>query len=754
MKKLMLFFVFAFLWIGQLSAQPSNTGFISATEPDGAPDCYGYQLKFTNGAVTDNGDGSCSVAVGSSSTPGWTDDGTTVRLDTSTDNVGMGTTAPDITMENGFTLHTAEIFGTAVANFTIKGTRSDLTFMDTNAAANNKNYAIRADANLLDFLFANDDFSSYASWMTATRSANTLTGLQIQGNVGINKSPVAKLDITSSTDPDGINLNVAGGTARINFQNSGVVKYTLGNEGSSNSFQLGTTAVGTGTMMTWVGATGNIGIGSTVPNALLDITGGVVKIWTGVGTDNNATSAGELYVQGDLEVDGSIYGDGANITGIGAAGGWTDGGTNVYVTAKGDNVAVGTTILSTGKLTIAGNGTTTGINTQWQTSAGTAKITILDNGNIGFGTTLPAQVLDVAGAGTFTGALTASNLSGTNTGDQSLAAAGGWTDGGTNMTQTTIGDNVAIGTTTLSSGKLTVAGNGTTTGINTQWQDSSGSAKVTILDNGNVGIGTTVPEWPLRLTGNQASTYAVFVENLSSGTSARAEIDMQSNGANVGFACNGTGVTGNVGGQTASDTCFFRTGASAPPSRFEFGTGTSIPLHFFTNDTTRMTFLGGGNVGIGSTVPQALFVVQGTGTTTAKALQVQNSSAAVKFTIQDDGNVGIGTTIPVAALTVTGHVHSNGTAPTVANNDCGSTAQGAITAKSTDVAGFVTAGTLNVTSCAVTFNTTWTNAPVCVATDDTNILSIKPSSTTTKLTLTSTTSMSGDVISWICLGNE
>jgi len=83
--------------------------------------------------------------------------------------------------------------------------------------------------------------------------------------------------------------------------------------------------------------------------------GDEVRIWTGSGTVDNALSSGELYVQGDLEVDGSIYGDGANITGVTAAAGWTDGGTNVYVTTTTDNVGVGTTAPASGnKLHVEG----------------------------------------------------------------------------------------------------------------------------------------------------------------------------------------------------------------------------------------------------------------------------------------------------------------------------------------------------------------------------------------------------------------
>lgn len=59
----------------------------------------------------------------------------------------------------------------------------------------------------------------------------------------------------------------------------------------------------------------------------------------------------------------------------------------------------------------------------------------------------------------------------------------------------------------------------------------------------------------------------------------------------------------------------------------------------------------------------------------------------------------------------TGHVVSAGTVPTVASNDCGSSTQGTVTAGGNDNAFLVTVGTAAVTSCAISFATTWTAAP-------------------------------------------
>src|SRR3989339_338182 len=70
---------------------------------------------------------------------------------------------------------------------------------------------------------------------------------------------------------------------------------------------------------------------------------------------------------------------------------------------------------------------------------------------------------------------------------------GGWTqeDAGTHTT-----NNVGLGTTAPTA-KLEIIANGTTTGTAFQIDDSLYAPKVTVLDNGNVGIGTTRPRTSL-----------------------------------------------------------------------------------------------------------------------------------------------------------------------------------------------------------------------------------------------------------------
>jgi hypothetical protein len=94
-----------------------------------------------------------------------------------------------------------------------------------------------------------------------------------------------------------------------------------------------------------------------------------------------------------------------------------------------------------------------------------------------------------------------------------------------------------------------------------------------------------------------------------------------------------------------------------------------------------------------------------------------------------------------------GHVETHGTAPTVSS--CGTSPPVVV---GNDGVMRVTIGSVSATSCTVTFAATWTNAPVCITNDATNVLDVKASATTTVLTLTSLTSMASDVISVHCLG--
>lgn len=96
-------------------ADTAATGAFATTpleirESDGSPSTFPAQLNVTNGSLTDNADGTATVDVGGTTTTGWTDAGTVVRLTTATDSVGIGDTTPDALLESNNGTAASSIF--------------------------------------------------------------------------------------------------------------------------------------------------------------------------------------------------------------------------------------------------------------------------------------------------------------------------------------------------------------------------------------------------------------------------------------------------------------------------------------------------------------------------------------------------------------------------------------------------------------------------------------------------------------------
>ena len=121
----------------------------------------------------------------------------------------------------------------------------------------------------------------------------------------------------------------------------------------------------------------------------------------------------------------------------------------------------------------------------------------------------------------------------------------------------------------------------------------------------------------------------------------------------------------------------------------------------------------------------------------------------VALTINTSLQTGLGDTTPTATLTVGGHIHTSGTAPTI--SACGA---GTPSIVGNDNAGKVTIGTGVVTSCTLTFASSWTNAPACFANNETQILLTRATSTTTTVILDAAVTFDADVISYHCMGRE
>ena len=460
---------------------------------------------------------------------------------------------------------------------------------------------------------------------------------------------------TGNTATDGFAVNVDNAEqGRLwNFENTAMVFAT-------NNLQRMT-----------IDASGNVGIGTTTPGSMLQVAG---DARLGVG----GTTAGQLILQNASNLftttirssstqamnltftlpnstgtpDFALKTDGAGNLFWGAAGGVTDGQNGYVVRYTGANSTATGTLLDNG--IVAGvNATsssysfnvqgTSGVNPfNVASSTGASLFSILQNGNVGIGTTNPGALLHVlkSGTGVTGGAIIqgGDTASTGNVGQLVIRSIGG---GGGNVDATLksyytgsqyafsadtgnssypillnaiSGGNVGIGTTTPNSpltiygagnyGQMDIvssAANGETgllfksaddsdstgwlIGKNVGLTDDSfsifrGGNLFTINTNGNVGIGTTTASDKLTVAGNISIPYGG---------------SLKTNGTNGVVAYNNIIATGWNGAQDFT-------------SLYTAGSGNANPI---------MTLLHTGNVGIGTTTPGALLHINSTVTTTA-----------------------------------------------------------------------------------------------------------------------------------------
>ena len=429
----------------------------------------------------------------------------------------------------------------------------------------------------------------------------------MNGNLGVGTwIPTAKLEVKGLIKTD-TGVNFPDGTTQTSAA-------------SGSGFTDGGTNVYT------TSTSDNVGIGTTTPasNVKLDVRGGNVAFWTGSGTNNNATSAGEAYVQGDLEVDGTIYGgasagftvngqspclaDGTNCPAA-AGNGWTDGGTNVYTSTTTDAVGLGTTTPS-GTLEIVKQSTSIPLMVSATATGDGNYLIVTSAGNVGIGTVLPGTVLDVQGQGRFTSL----SFSG-SAGQTNFANSSGFAFDPSNATMTTPkltltpGGNVGINTSTATTA-LQVAGTVTATAFAGDGSALTGITSSGFTDDGtnvrlttssdNVGIGTTTALARVHVYG---STGDFRVR--STATNSYTEISLRDD-TNAEFTIGKAGSAVNDGDSN---------------SRGYLYQSSNAPIVFSTNATERMRITGGGNVGIGTANPaNGHLHLPANGTATGKVL--------------------------------------------------------------------------------------------------------------------------------------
>ena len=632
-----------------------NVG-IGTTGPTQSLDVAGY-IKASSGSITPINNGglylsaaTAGVYTGASgsnlvSFANWNNAALGITLNTSTGNVGIGTTNPGNTLDvNGTGIHIAS---------------------GTPSSTSNQLYNVGGALTWNGNTVASGTFVNLQSATPGTQQTGNLnisgTGL-FGGNVGIGTTdPSEKLSVYSG----GTNTNVwatynsaNGMIGRIYNSNSNGGLLSLFDTGGNEKVRL--YANPTGTAVNYI--LGNVGIGTTSPVTSLEVRANA-SWFNGLQIDNIGSTGGSPF----LFLNGSTTNWGVGVdTGDsnkfkivqGAVPGSSSGNRYFTIDTSG-NVGIGTTgpqrtleINSAGALRLdnAGNGIEflQANATDWElNTVGTTTSFSFPSGNVGIGTTSPISPFQIAvgGSPSNTNLLT-TNAPGTvyhtqlhfnSDGSGALYAYDGTTSNnvlgyfGSNQTVLASGgtytwSNSATNVSALDSGLSRGAAGKIYVGNGTQG-DYSGT-----LIASNVGIGTTSPGSTLDVSGN------IHISGYYNGPLS---------------ALTGTYILGDWGNNSGG---FF---------------GTNDPNSVYLNNIDGIAYYvnGGGSV----EYPGVRYGLQKEGTwniadggTVAGSFVIYTSSGgssstlptlSEKFRVTSTGNVGIGTTSPDQSLEVVGNAH-------------------------------------------------------------------------------------------------
>ena len=589
---------------------------------------------------------------------GWTDDGTVVRLTEISDFVGIGTSSPYAKLS---------VAGSVVAEyFYATSTVATSTFaggIQTNLLRITSATATSSAANGIDL--SSGCFSINGICISGGVAGGTVTyvglstalaGLKVSGSP-ITTSGTFQLsfDILTNYIPFGGVGNALATSTSFTFNN------TTSNLTVSNATTTAFTVLGNAYFAgngTW-NSSGNVGIGTTSPYAMLSVAGqAVVQYLTATSTTATSTFAWGIQATNFRLTSATATSTAASgidlssgcfaINGVCVSGGGGGTGTVTYV-------GLSTALAG---LKVSGSPITT---------FGTFQLSfdILTN-YIPFGGV--GNSLATSTGLTFTSGT--SNLAFTNGSTTALSVSGN-----------SYLNNVAVGTSTVYS-ELGVWSGGTTFGQAFEIVNNASTTLAKILDNGtayfigNVGIGTTSPYAMLSVAGQTVaayftatttatSTYAggiqtnlLRITSTTATSSAANGIDLASGCFSINGVCvsGGGGGTGTVSGGTINRLAYYTAGTTVGSA------------NFLAVDTTYS------RLGIGTTSPNWNFQIAGTQPMMALSdmsagnnmkhwflsssqgnLYIGTSSDALNasttyLTINSLGYVGIGTTTPTQKL--------------------------------------------------------------------------------------------------------
>jgi hypothetical protein len=456
--------------------------------------------------------------------------------------------------------------------------------------------------------------TSTTAWGETMRITST-------GNVGIGTtSPSYKLHVAGDIGIDnGDSIYVGNAASRISSNASADILYF-----PNRDHVFGSVISGADVERMRITEAGNVGIGTTSP-----VTGLDVRTSPYSNTTARFGTTRPIYIVNDDPIIGfNQYYDSGWKAGTS---GWSG---NVGLNASGD------IYFNTSTASVAANAAVTN----------NLRMTILNNGNVGIGTTSPTAKLEVTGNILATeGAI----YSYTTSGEASVSTS----YSGNQMYM--FNNSSAYGLYSTDYGSLFIRTK--STGLLNIYD------KIYATSTGNVGIGTTSPVKKLQVSTNVSGDGGnLLLTNLH---------DVDGDTASILFSMTDTNFYNKAG-------IYFERTTTQGRGSLHFATNDQNGSDNVTKADARLSITSGGNVGIGTTSPNSRLEIGGTtGSynsgigfaptgTGARIYRTYISNdggfnfddataGATRIKISSTGNVGIGTTSPTGKLEVAGNIYAS-----------------------------------------------------------------------------------------------
>jgi hypothetical protein len=527
------------------------------------------------------------------------------RMTLNSTGLGIGTTSPTspLTVQSNGTQLRLQTTNEPTTYFAKIGARYDASHPFTIEVANGA-------------ATATEYFGIYAD----IGGANTRIAL-LSGSVGIGTtSPAYKLDVIGPATSNGVTLRLSDAASLANSRHilltRGSVSGSIGIAGSQTEDPLWLSRSSGYDLI--VASSGNIGIGTSIPGALLEI--------------SSSTAASLLNVKG-VGGNGLLFVSGSGNVGIG-----TSTPTQLLELRKTSASAIALLNYNDSvKLNLnasSGGAGYVGMVTNHPlifVTNDTERVRIDTNGNIGIGTTSPASRLHVVGSEAY--------IRVTDSDDSGVFF---------------IGNTSGFSYIRAFSRDF-------------RFLNAAGVSLINIASDGNIGIGTTSPAYKLDV-GGTARVGDTFLITTATTADARLEIGSGRSG-------NGNSYLDLIGDATYTDYGLrlirYDTGANANSRLEHKGTGQlqlfaaeAASVTISTTSTERMRITADGIVGIGTSSPNSWAKLEVYGTTAVngilyinenykiQALTAFPGSAGKLILNGDGGNVGIGTTSAYSKLTI------------------------------------------------------------------------------------------------------